>query len=218
MTILKDGQSKTQRHKTVLTSRSSSSPPSCPEGEWQIGSAWTSVRTALYLLSPWQKHMVTHRPPCLDSPSLTVTSQQFYIIILHMTLPQTCIIHASLKCCSHMHIYLHQLSINATWAFLFFLSSLRVSLKPFFTFSRCLLLCHSPRSVTFSLSFLQSQQHARTKNCEHTKSERIHTHADNPFWGAPSGDGGPVESHQRGQSLRHPVGHHGHGAEHCPDF
>lgn len=50
------------------------------------------------------------------------------------------------------------------------------------------------------------------------KSWKCHTHTDNPFWAPPSGDGGPIESHQRRQSLRHPVGHHGHRAEHCSNL
>lgn len=48
------------------------------------------------------------------------------------------------------------------------------------------------------------------KNC--------HTHTDNPLWAPPSGDGSPIESHQGRQGLRHPVGHHGHRAEHRSDL
>ncbi|KAL6460508.1 hypothetical protein MHYP_G00304740 [Metynnis hypsauchen] len=40
------------------------------------------------------------------------------------------------------------------------------------------------------------------------------THADDPLRGTPTRDGGAVEPHKRGQCLGHPVGDHGHGAEH----
>lgn len=152
--MLKDRHSKggirhTQSCKTVLTSRCSSSPPSHPGGDWQIGSAWASVRTALYLLSPWQKHMVSCKHPHLDCPPLTITHDHKPTILHPYTYDSPtniCIIHASLKPCSHMRICLHRLSVNTTWALLFLLASSHVSLKPlfcFFTFSLCLLLCHS---------------------------------------------------------------------------
>lgn len=40
------------------------------------------------------------------------------------------------------------------------------------------------------------------------------THTDDPFRGACAGDGGSIKPHQRGQCLGHPIGDHGHGAEH----
>ena len=70
--------------------------PSLPGGPWQMGSAWTSLRTALYLPSPRQKTYDLARPSTLHpppSPSLTVTSSQFSIITLNVT-------HALTTCAS----------------------------------------------------------------------------------------------------------------------
>lgn len=68
---------------------------------------------------------------------------------------------------------------------------------------------------------LDFQGHAWRKTLSAYKaawSKIRHTHTNNPFWSAPSWYGCPIESHYGRQRLRHPVGHHGHSAEHCPDL
>lgn len=51
----------------------------------------------------------------------------------------------------------------------------------------------------------------------HTHTQTICTYTDYSLRGA-AVRYGLVEADERGQGLGHPVGHHGHGAEHCSNL